>query len=117
MSIQGATLFLVLYSSLISSQTLMLFLLSSIEYFVEFTIALIICPIGKWRQVLIQDVGKYLNPPQKVLRDSIGSTWNTNFSQFEPIPIAAASIGQVHRARLAASVSPSGKEEEVAVKV
>ena len=36
---------------------------------------------------------------------------------FEPVPIASASIGQVHKARLAVSSSPTGKEEDVAIKV
>ena len=36
---------------------------------------------------------------------------------FDRIPFAAASIGQVHAAVLAAGVSPTGREEPVAVKV
>ena len=33
------------------------------------------------------------------------------------MPFAAASIGQVHKAILSSSVSPSGREEPVAVKI
>ena len=36
---------------------------------------------------------------------------------FDRIPFAAASIGQVHAAVLAPGVSPTGREEPVAVKV
>ncbi len=40
-----------------------------------------------------------------------------NFTSFDRIPFAAASIGQVHKAMLSPSVSSTGKEEPVAVKV
>jgi len=46
-----------------------------------------------------------------VLRAELGSDWRSHFSEFEARPAAAASIGQVHRARLAGSGDP------VAVKV
>ncbi len=46
-----------------------------------------------------------------VLRAELGSDWRSHFADFEPRPAAAASIGQVHRARLAGSGDP------VAVKV
>lgn len=46
-----------------------------------------------------------------VLRAELGSDWRRHFAEFEPRPAAAASIGQVHRARLAGSGDP------VAVKV
>ncbi|KAI5983910.1 ABC1-domain-containing protein [Pisolithus albus] len=52
-----------------------------------------------------------------VLKSSLGPSWETNFTSFERVPFAAASIGQVHRAVLAASASPTGREERVAVKV
>ncbi len=48
---------------------------------------------------------------------SFGTSWTSIFSSFDRIPFAAASIGQVHGAVLAASVSPTGKDEQVAVKV
>ena len=46
-----------------------------------------------------------------VLRSELGSDWRSHFAEFEARPAAAASIGQVHRARLA------GSGEPVAVKV
>ena len=49
--------------------------------------------------------------------DSLGESWKDNFSSFDPIPFAAASLGQVHSAVLAADVSPTGKDERVAVKI
>ncbi|KAI0028951.1 ABC1 family-domain-containing protein [Vararia minispora EC-137] len=54
---------------------------------------------------------------EKVFTDALGASWRTNFASFDPIPFAAASIGQVHRAVLAAAVSPTGRDEPVAVKV
>jgi aarF domain-containing kinase len=48
---------------------------------------------------------------------SLGADWTSNFASFDRIPFAAASIGQVHNAVLAASASPTGREEAVAVKV
>ena len=54
---------------------------------------------------------------KKVMAASLGDSWRDNFVSFDAIPFAAASIGQVHRAVLAASVSPTGKDEAVAVKI
>lgn len=51
------------------------------------------------------------------MAESLGDDWKTKFASFEPIPFAAASLGQVHCATLAACVSPTGKEEKVAVKI
>lgn len=48
---------------------------------------------------------------------SFGSDWLSNFTSFDRIPFAAASIGQVHKAILSASVSPTQRDEPVAVKV
>ena len=48
---------------------------------------------------------------------SFGHSWLGNFESFDRIPFAAASIGQVHNAILAASVSPTGKPEPIAVKI
>jgi|SRR6266702_337798 len=54
---------------------------------------------------------------QSVMTSSLGPTWRSSFANFNPIPFAAASIGQVHHATLAAQVSPTGQPERVAVKV
>ena len=51
------------------------------------------------------------------MSSSLGSSWSQNFSSFESVPFAAASLGQVHAAVLAPHVSPTGKEERVAVKI
>jgi len=48
---------------------------------------------------------------------ALGPSWATNFTTFDRIPFAAASIGQVHKAVLSASASPTGREEPVAVKI
>lgn len=48
---------------------------------------------------------------------SLGKSWRENFSFFDAIPFAAASLGQVHVAQLHQSISPTQKEERVAVKV
>ncbi len=37
---------------------------------------------------------------EKVLTQELGADWTKHFREFELSPIAAASIGQVHRARL-----------------
>lgn len=47
----------------------------------------------------------------QVLASSLGSDWKDLFSSFDDVPMAAASIGQVHRATLAST------GQEVAVKV
>lgn len=54
---------------------------------------------------------------QQVMTASFGTGWSSIFSSFDRIPFAAASIGQVHSAVLVASLSPTGKDEEVAVKI
>jgi aarF domain-containing kinase len=51
------------------------------------------------------------------LTNSFGSSWSELFASFDRIPFAAASIGQVHTAVLAPGVSPTGREEPVAVKI
>lgn len=61
----------------------------------------------------VQDSADYMPPSQrnKVLASNLGADWKDLFTLFEDVPIAAASIGQVHRAVLAST----GKE--VAVKI
>jgi aarF domain-containing kinase len=51
------------------------------------------------------------------MASSLGPSWRSCFTEFDPIPFAAASIGQVHHATLAAPVSPTGRPEHVAVKI
>ncbi|KAH9476782.1 Protein ABC1-like protein, mitochondrial [Psilocybe cubensis] len=67
----------------------------------------------------VQDSAHYMPDWQmeQVMTQSLGPSWLDNFVSFDRIPFAAASIGQVHTAVLAASVSPTGKEERVAVKI
>lgn len=61
----------------------------------------------------VQDSADYMPASQRdgVLASNLGSDWRELFNHFDEIPIAAASIGQVHRATL----KKTG--EEVAVKV
>jgi len=54
---------------------------------------------------------------EQVLTNSFGSSWPELFVSFDRIPFAAASIGQVHNAVLSPGVSPTGREEPVAVKI
>lgn len=67
------------------------------------------------QQVLlrVQDSADYMPPSQrdKVLVSNLGPDWRDLFSSFEEKPMAAASIGQVHHARLKST------GERVAVKV
>ncbi|KAI0702671.1 ABC1 family-domain-containing protein [Earliella scabrosa] len=67
----------------------------------------------------VQDSAHYMPDWQmeKVLSESLGSTWMDNFESFDRMPFAAASIGQVHSAVLKASASPTGKAAPVAVKI
>ncbi|KZO97493.1 ABC1-domain-containing protein [Calocera viscosa TUFC12733] len=48
---------------------------------------------------------------EQVMCAELGTNWLSAFEQFDPIPVASASIGQVHRARLADSGT------EVAIKI
>lgn len=70
-------------------------------------------------QTYIQVLSLKLSPPpsQKVLATALGPSYASNFTSFDRVPFAAASIGQVHHAVLSASSSPTGKEENVAVKI
>lgn len=61
----------------------------------------------------VQDSADYMPASQrnKVLSSNLGTDWRELFDSFEDVPIAAASIGQVHRAVLRSNKQP------VAVKV
>ncbi|KAI9661349.1 MAG: hypothetical protein M1831_003082 [Alyxoria varia] len=61
----------------------------------------------------VQDNADYMPPNQRnqVLRTNLGPDWRSLFSSFTEVPLAAASIGQVHRATLASTNTP------VAVKI
>ena len=61
----------------------------------------------------VQDSADYMPPSQRnqVLASNLGAEWRDLFSSFDDIPIAAASIGQVHRAVLAST------GQQVAVKI
>ncbi|KAH0295185.1 ABC1-domain-containing protein, partial [Aureobasidium melanogenum] len=61
----------------------------------------------------VQDSADYMPPWQrnKQLAANLGADWKNLFSSFEDVPMAAASIGQVHRATLASN------GREVAVKI
>ncbi|KAJ8593104.1 ABC1-domain-containing protein [Rhizopogon salebrosus TDB-379] len=50
----------------------------------------------------VQDSAHYMTDwqMQQVLQTSLGETWADNFISFDRIPFAAASIGQVHHARV-----------------
>lgn len=61
----------------------------------------------------VQDRADYMPAWQRdrVLTANLGKDWRQLYSEFEETPMAAASIGQVHRARLASTGAP------VAVKI
>jgi aarF domain-containing kinase len=61
----------------------------------------------------VQDRADYMPPAQRdqVLSSNLGSDWRDLFSEFGEVPIAAASIGQVHRGVLRKT------GQEVAIKV
>ncbi len=57
---------------------------------------------GPYREALtkLQDAAPPMPPRavHQVLTEQFGSTWRTRFAEFDDVPAAAASIGQVHRA-------------------
>jgi predicted unusual protein kinase regulating ubiquinone biosynthesis (AarF/ABC1/UbiB family) len=71
-------------------------------------------PDGSWQeamQSLQQDAaGLPFREVEPVLVEDFGPSWRSRFADFDPVPVAAASIGQVHRARW-----PDGRD--VAVKI
>lgn len=71
-------------------------------------------PDGSWRAALTamqeENPGLPLSEIETVLVDDLGRDWRARFADFEPVPVAAASIGQVHRAELTDGT-------EVAVKI
>lgn len=90
------------------------------KYFDEYRMVHTTCQTGKWRFVLLTVctiLKSELTLGKKVMAASLGDSWRDNFFSFDAIPFAAASIGQVHRAELASAVSPTGRNETVAVKI
>lgn len=71
-------------------------------------------PDGSWRSALTalqeQNAGLPFSDVEPVLRQDLGSDWRQQFASFDEATVAAASIGQVHRATL-----PDG--QPVAVKI
>ncbi|KAJ6501813.1 ABC1-domain-containing protein [Mycena vulgaris] len=67
----------------------------------------------------VQDSAHYMPDWQmeQVLSSGLGPEWERLFTSFDRVPFAAASIGQVHTATLAAEVSPTGAPARVAVKI
>ncbi|KAJ7085382.1 ABC1-domain-containing protein [Mycena belliarum] len=67
----------------------------------------------------VQDSAHYMPDWQmaQVLSSALGPDWERFFTSFDRVPFAAASIGQVHTATLAAAHSPTGAPARVAVKI
>jgi len=54
---------------------------------------------------------------RKLAEAELGAPLEEKFERFEPQPLAAASLGQVHRARLRATAPEAGEFQEVVVKI
>ena len=54
---------------------------------------------------------------RSIIEDSFGLTIDKLFSRFDEEPLAAASIAQIHTAKLSTNASPDGHEHEVIIKV
>ncbi|KAJ2228072.1 hypothetical protein IWW45_006760 [Coemansia sp. RSA 485] len=67
----------------------------------------------------VQNAANYVPVAQveKIMRKEFGQQWREQFGRFEDTPFAAASIGQVHEARLSKSVEEHQGFSKVAVKV
>ncbi len=72
-------------------------------------------PAGEWREAVdsLQEAGNPVgfDVMAPVLAKSLGANWRDRFAEFDPTPVASASLGQVYRARWAAD------GRQVAVKV
>ena len=101
------------------NQTRMHFHQNWTRYSDGYRIVRIICRTGRWRSLCFHanHPGPLTGNLQQVMTSALGPSWAENFTSFDRVPFAAASIGQVHNAALRASASPTGMEERVAVKI
>ena len=54
---------------------------------------------------------------QEILREDLGQDWRERFIDFNPIPVASASIGQVHTGTIPSPTAGAGQTMPVAVKI